>query len=110
MWTLLQLWALLPELVDSSPILDSGLELPKLSSGWLKARVESLLPSLPEEGEGTRFLSQEFYYHKSIRDAFSHDFSNFDARVVSDKCVLLSISADFPLVAVYLPTLMHKFS
>ena len=101
-----RLQAFLPELLEHSEADDDD-DLDQ-SVGWFAAQVESILPVTTVDSSARS--STEIIIHDSLRQSFPLDFADFSKRKSTERCALLSIAPDHPLVAVCFSRVMHRFS
>ena len=77
--------------------------------GWLEAHVLSVLPALPDLSKVEGNTQLEF--HSSMSRHFPSDFTTLSARKVGDRCAVLRVSPDSPLLVVcFLSTLFSQLA
>ena len=99
-----KLYVHLPEYVNPSDLEDpefADLEV----SGWLPAVVLSILPELPVVSEDQ---CSEISLHSSMKINFPSDYALLSGRTTKDRCAVLSLAPEHPLVVVCFRTTLFS--
>ena len=82
---------------------------PDSAAGYLEVSIVSMLPSLPPPSNASPGIPVR-HFHSSIQQAFPRDFNILLRRSSSDRCAIIQISPEVPLVAVCLLTIPFYIS